>query len=290
MTKQRPLRRRGVRRLVAAVALLVVPLLLAAWSVFVEPRLLVVHEVSVATWRWPEGQPPLRIVALADLHLGAPFIDRAKIETIVAQVNALRPDVIVLLGDYVAHGAIGVRRIDFAEAVPALSGLRARDGVFAVLGNHDRWESGPRIGMLLRQAGVTVLEEDAAQVAGPAPYWIAGIGDDTTRQPDPLGTVARIPTPDPVIAITHDPAVFADMPDRVALTLAGHTHGGQVYLPFVGALITPGRAPGSWAYGHTVDGGRDMVVTAGIGTSILPIRFNMPPEILLVTLSPAVAP
>jgi predicted MPP superfamily phosphohydrolase len=259
------------------------------WSGFVEPRLLVVHEVAVATWKWPAGHPPLRIVALADLHIGAPFIDAAKVETIVARVNALEPDVVVLLGDYVAHGVVGFRRTDFAEAVPALRQLRARDGIFAVLGNHDWWEAGPHIAALLRQAGVTVLENDAARIAGPAVYWIAGIADDSTRRPDPLGTVASIPPGDPVIAIAHDPAVFADMPDRVAVTLAGHTHGGQVHLPFVGALLTASRAPRAWAYGHIVDAGRDLVVTGGIGTSILPIRFNMPPEILLVTLSSTVA-
>jgi hypothetical protein len=286
----RPRRRRRIRRLIAATVLLV-PLALAAWSVFVEPRLLVVHEIAVTTWKWPVAHPPLRIVAIGDLHLGAPFIDLDKVDAIVAQANALQPDVVVLLGDYVAHGVIGGRRMDFAAAVPVLARLRARDGVFAVLGNHDWWEDGVRFETLLRQAGITVLEETAARIEGAAPYWIVGLGDDTTRAPDPVAAVARIPLPDPVIAIAHDPAVFAAMPDRVALTLAAHTHGGQVYLPFVGALVTPGRAPRAWAYGHVVDGGRDMVVTAGIGTSILPIRFNMPPEILVVTLSSApVAP
>jgi predicted MPP superfamily phosphohydrolase len=127
-----------------------------------------------------------------------------------------------------------------------------------------------------------VLEEEAARANG---YWIAGIADEGTRAPNPVLTVFRIPPGDPVIAIAHDPAVFFDMPDRVALTLAAHLHGGQIYLPFIGALRTPGRAPRAWAYGRTVDHGRDLVVTSGIGTSIIPVRFNMPPEILVVTLS-----
>jgi hypothetical protein len=130
-----------------------------------------------------------------------------------------------------------------------------------------------------------VLEEEAVTAGAGFPYWIAGLADATTRLPDPAGTVGRIAPPAPVIAIAHDPAVFAEMPDRVVLTLAAHTHGGQVYLPLVGALVTPSRAPRRWAYGHIREDGRNLVVTGGIGTSILPLRFNMPPEILLVTLS-----
>jgi uncharacterized protein len=270
------------RRLTVAGLLLAV-ILCAAWSVLVEPGRLVVREIQVATPKWPQGRAPLRIVALGDLHVGSPFIDLARLEEIVARANALRPDVIVLLGDYIADG-LGSVRVDFAQTARRLGALRAPQGVFAVLGNHDWWDDGERITNLLQGAGITVLEEAGAYTHG---TWIAGIADDTTRLPDPVATVFRIPPGDPVIAITHDPAVFVDMPERVALTLAGHTHGGQVYLPFVGALITPGRAPRRWAWGHVREHGRDLVVTAGIGTSIVPVRFNMPPEILVVTLSAA---
>jgi uncharacterized protein len=270
------------RRLIVPGLLLAV-VLCAAWSVLVEPGRLVVHEIHVATPKWPQGRPPLRIVALGDLHVGAPFIDLARLEEIVARANALRPDAIVLLGDYVADG-LGSVHVDFAETARRLAALRAPQGVFAVLGNHDWWDDGERITRLLQAAGITVLEEQSVLTHG---AWIAGIADDTTRRPDPVAAVFRVPTGDPVIVITHDPAVFVDVPDRVALTLAAHMHGGQVYLPFVGALVTPGRAPRRWAWGHIREHDRDMVVTAGIGTSIVPIRFNMTPEILVVTLSAA---
>jgi predicted MPP superfamily phosphohydrolase len=242
---------------------------------------LVVHAFQVTTPKW-QGRPPLRIVALGDLHVGSPHIDLAKLEEVVARANALHPDLVVLLGDYVIQGVVGGHHVEFAETARRLAALRAPHGVFAVIGNHDWWEDGDRITRLLQQGGITVLENGSAQTHG---YWIAGIADNTTRHPDPVGTVFRIPAGDPVIAITHDPAVFVDMPGRVALTLAAHTHGGQIYLPFIGALITPGHAPRRWAWGHIHEGGRDLVVTAGIGTSIIPVRFNMPPEIMVVTLS-----
>ena len=90
-----------------------------------------------------------------------------------------------------------------------------------------------------------------------------------------------------MIAITHNPAVFFDTPNRVAVTLAGHTHGGQIYLPWYGAIVTPGRAPRRYDYGHIREFGRDLFITSGIGTSILPVRLNMPPEIVLLTVGPA---
>ena len=120
--------------------------------------------------------------------------------------------------------------------------------------------------------------------------WLAGIADDMIGRADPAGTIGPLPEGEPVIALTHSPAVFPNIPSRTLLILAGHTHGGQVPLPVIGPLYIPGRSPLRYAHGHIRENGKDMYVTAGIGTSILPIRLNMPPEIALVTVgSPAMA-
>jgi len=94
-----------------------------------------------------------------------------------------------------------------------------------------------------------------------------------------------VPNGEPVIVLAHDPVVFFDVPARAVVTLAGHMHGGQVYLPWIGAPITPGRAPRRFAYGHIRESGKQLYVTAGLGTSILPLRFNMPPEVVFLTLA-----
>ena len=258
---------------------------LAVWAFLIEPDLLRVTEMTVETAKWPAERESLRIAALGDLHTGAPHIDREKLEDAVAAINRLEPEIVVLLGDYVIQGVLFGEFIDPAVTAEILAGLRPKYGSYAVLGNHDWWYDGVAIGRLLEEAGIAVLENEAARVDSPAgAFWIAGIADDMTRSPDPRGTFTQIPAGEAVIAITHDPAVFPDVPIRTALTLAGHTHGGQVYLPLYGAPIVPGSAPRRYAYGHIRENGKDLYVTAGLGTSILPLRFNMPPEIALITL------
>jgi predicted MPP superfamily phosphohydrolase len=274
---RKPARRRTVVELVI-VAILVA---IAAWFIFVEPNMLRTTEVVVANGKWPADRRPLTIAALADLHVGSPHIDLEKLAEVVRLTNALKPDLILLLGDYVNMAN------RFGDFVPPdliaerLAELSAPLGVYAVLGNQDWWHDGARIRKALEQTGISVLDNERASTGTEeGPIWIAGIADDSTRKPDVAGTLAGIPEPEPVIVIAHDPAIFSEVPKRPVITLAGHTHGGQVYLPFVGALLTPGLAPKRWAYGHVRERGRDLFTSGGIGTSIFPIRFNMRPEIV----------
>lgn len=258
----------------------------AVWGFLVEPGWVRLRQVAIASERWPAGRPPLRIAVLGDLHVGAPHMDLAALDRVVARVNALGPDLVVLLGDYVIHGVPFGRFVEPAATARSLAALEARHGVFAVLGNHDWWYDGLAIRRVLEDAGIVVLDNQARAVDLPAGrLWLAGLADDTTRRPDAAGTLEAIPQSEPVIVLAHDPVVFFDVPPRAAVTLAAHMHGGQVYLPLIGALITPGRAPRRFAYGHIREAGKQLYVTAGLGTSILPVRFNMPPEIALVTLT-----
>ena len=240
----------------------------------------------------PGWKSELRIAVLSDLHVGSPHVGLDKLRTIVERTNAENPALIVLLGDFVIGGPNqrgGVRGGGFIEPEPIaeeLKKLRAPLGVFAVLGNHDWWYDGERVGRALTDAGIPVLENRAVHVG---PIWLGGIADYWTRDPDIAGTLRQVTdhvdNSDPVVFITHNPDIFPDVPARVSLTLAAHTHGGQVKLPIIGTIITTSKL--GYNAGEYVERGRHLFVTTGIGTSILPVRFGVPPEIVILTIGPA---
>lgn len=286
--RARPRRKTIGGRIKLGLAILVALAAVPLWGVAIEPGLLVERHWTLASEKWPSHVPPLRIAFISDLHVGAPHIDLARVDDIVARINAGNPDVILLLGDFVIHGVPLGKFVPPSAFAPRLAKLRAKYGVYAVLGNHDWWYDGREIQRALEQAGIGILENQAVAITrGGSRVWIAGIADDVTRVPDPVGTIAGIAAGDPVILVAHNPAVFLDTPGRVAVTLAGHSHGGQIYVPWLGAIVTPGRAPRRYDYGHIREFGRDLMITSGIGTSILPVRLNMPPEIVFLTIGSA---
>jgi len=236
----------------------------------------------------PGWTSELRMAVLSDLHIGSPHVGIDKLRRIVEKTNAENPAVIVLLGDFVigGPGGRGVRGGSFVEPeriAAELKNLHAPLGVFAVLGNHDWWYDGHRVGRTLTEAGITVLENQAIHLGNR--FWLGGIADYWTRLPDIAGTLAQVVGDDPVVLITHNPDLFPEIPPRVSLTLAGHTHGGQVQLPVVGTLITPSQR--GYIGGEYVEQGRHLFVTTGIGTSIVPVRLGVPPEIVILTIAPA---
>lgn len=253
--------------------------LLLAWAVLWEPgRLRVIEHAPPVPW---DG-PTLRVVVLTDLHVGAPHVGLEKLEAVVAAANAADPDVVLLAGDYVIHGVWGGRFVEPEAMIPALSRLEARHGVFAVLGNHDWWYDGPRVGRALTAAGIELLENEARWIE--AGLWIGGIGDLTTLHHDVGAMLATVDAPGPILAVTHHPDVFPQVPPEVRLTVAGHTHGGQVWLPLLGRLVVPSRFGQRYALGHVQEGVRHLFVGQGIGTSLLPVRFGVPPEISVLLL------
>lgn len=260
------------------------------WALLIEPDRLLVREVRIDSAAWPDDRAPLRIAVASDLHAGAPHIDGAKLDQVVAALNAADADVIVLLGDFLIQHVAGGRPMPAGTIAERLAPLRARHGVFSVLGNHDWIGDGHGLWRALEAAGIRVLENSAARLWGSADVpgaddvWIAGLADDSTRVPDVAAALADVPATAPLIVIAHDPAVFAAIPPRAGLILAGHTHGGQVALPFVGAIYIPGRAPLRHARGLIEEDGKRMFVSSGIGTSLLPLRFMAPPEVVIITL------
>ena len=229
----------------------------------------------------------LRLGILTDLHIGSPFNGLDKLEKIVIEMNASESDVVLLLGDFVIHGVTGGSFVPPEQIAAQLGRLRARYGVFGVLGNHDVWFDAARVRRALESAGVRLLEDRAARLETDAgPLWLVGVSDYWTQPHNVKAAMSDVTDREsPVIAFTHNPDVFPEMPDRVNLTVAGHTHGGQVRLPLIGAPIVPSEFGQRFAAGHIVEQGRRLYVATGVGTSILPIRFRVPPAITVLTVS-----
>jgi predicted MPP superfamily phosphohydrolase len=156
--------------------------------------------------------------------------------------------------------------------------------VFAVLGNNDWQNAGAEMAGALREAGIPVLEND---VVDAGPLHVAGLADLRTREPDVAGTLAHVPEGAPVIVLSHDPDLFPQISGRVALTLSGHTHGGQIAIPRMRRRAIPSRFGERFARGHIVEGGRHLYVTSGVGTSGWPVRLLAPAEIVILRLRPA---
>lgn len=256
-------------------------------AVVVEPRSLVVVYDAV---RW--AGPPMTVALISDLHVGSPFNDLDRLSRLVERANAEHPDLVLLLGDFGVTGVIGGSVVPAADYAPILGALHAPLGVRAVLGNHDWWDDAGGIGAAIEHAGVPVLENESERVdTNRGGFWLCAIGDWSTGHADVERALRGVPDDGvPVLALTHNPDVFPDLPARIGLLVAGHTHGGQVNLPFALAFASWLRnardtAGGPYGSGVYTRGAQTMVVTSGVGTSILPVRFRATPEIRVLTLS-----
>lgn len=260
----------------------------AADAFAIEPGFsLAIKEWTVPHADWPASAKPLKIGILTDIHAVEPWMPAARIGAIVERLNGLKPDLIVLLGDYVNalkpgfHSAL----VPVAEWMAALQELHAPLGVYAILGNHDHLSGETsRIRRGFDKARIHLLENAAVRVErGERRFWIAGLGDQLAGADDLPGTLRQTGNDAPAILLAHEPNIFKVLPSRVTLTLAGHTHGGQIYLPFIGRPAIP-KLYAEYAYGHIRENGRHMIVSSGLGLSGYPVRFLVPPEIALVTL------
>ena len=264
---------------------------LGVWAFLVEPELLVVRRISIESAAWTG--PPLRLGVLSDTHVGAPHMPARRAESIAARLGQEQPDLVLLVGDYVGgHAPMAARddtdRAGIARGLAAMGRIPAALGRVAVLGNHDWWYDGPTVETELRRAGVVVLENQAVRITrGGTAFWVAGLADDDSERATPSvdSALRAVTAGEPVILMTHRPDPFADVPSRVAVTIAAHSHCGQVNLPWIGRPIVPSPGSRRWPCGLYDEGGRKLFVTGGVGTSILPVRFRAPPEIVIVTLS-----
>jgi predicted MPP superfamily phosphohydrolase len=260
-----------------------------AWrALWQEPRSERFREIGLDLGaRWPPALDGLRVALVSDLHSGAPHVGAERIERLVAGVNAQAPDLVLLLGDYIDPKVRFGSRVAPATVATRLGALRAPLGVIAVLGNHDWENDGPGMRAALRAAGIPVLENEAMRAGD---LWLAGSDEPRFNTPDIGRALRDVPDGAAVILLSHDPDVFPRVPGRVALTVSGHLHGGQVGVPLIRRPFIPSRYGERYARGHVVEDGRHLYVTAGFGTTGWPVRLLAPPEVVILRLSAGDAP
>lgn len=275
---------------------------IGAYAFGIEPRFrLDVTRYRINPPNWPTDLA-LKLAVVADVHAGEPYMSPRRIAEIVQRTNALGADAVLLLGDFAAGHRWQTRRVPPQEWAGLLKELKAPLGVHAVLGNHDWWDDrqaqrrkhGPVIGQTaLERVGIPVYENDAVRlVKDRQPFWLAGLGDQIAllvgrqgRRPlfrgvdDLEATLAKVHDDAPIVLMAHEPDIFPRVPSRVAVTISGHTHGGQVRIAGYSPVV-PSRFGNRYAYGHIVEGNRHLVVSGGLGCSVIPVRLGVPPEIV----------
>lgn len=275
-----------------AVALFEAAYWLNIYAWFVEPNMLVVRRVEIVSEHWQGA--PLTIAALGDTHVPGPHVSVARMGRIVDRVNALHPDIVVLLGDYAGGHEPEAQRTGLEQSkvlggIATFAALTAPLGAVAVLGNHDSWYGRQNITTALQDAGVAALWNRNVEIDRPGGrFVVAGLADYDTGDPNYAEAIDGAPPGVDVLVLMHSPDAFPDIPDGPALMLAGHGHCGQVTIPFIGRPIAPLRNP-RFACHLNEENGKILYASAGIGTSIIPVRFLNPPEIVLITLRAATA-
>ncbi len=288
------------RILIGTVTLVIAALLCLAYSYFIEPHRLVTTMSEIKVKNWNPAFDGLRVLIIGDFHGGSNGGDDEMMARVVARANEQNPDIIVLLGDYVSetdHAVPPNLKMPMERVADNLAGLRAKYGVFAVLGNHDGWYCDDCVKTELTRVGFKVLVNDVAVIEKDGKKLrLLGLPDHMKiRAWQDFSDAAKralAPTENTgdVIVLEHSPDVLPVItagltisPD-MKLILASHTHGGQVWLPILGTPIVPSSYGQKYSYGHIRENNVDMFVTSGVGTSVLPFRFMMPPEIAVVTL------
>jgi uncharacterized protein len=282
---------------------------LGSYAFAIEPGFrLEVTSYNLTPPRWPKDAR-LKAAVIADIHACEPFMSAARVRSIAELANQGKPDIIFLLGDFNGGHNYATGAVMPEQWGEALSILKAPLGSYAVLGNHDWWhgalprmagDNGESVRKALRAAGISVLENDVVRLETQGnPFWVAGLGDQMAHRnagrrgfrgaDDLKGTLAQIKDDAPILLLAHEPYVFGRVPARVSLTLCGHTHGGQVAIPFVSDRYAEIHFGMDRIYGHIVENERHMIISAGLGTSIVPVRFMRPPELVFLNLGGAAA-
>ncbi len=279
---------------------------LGGYAFGIEPALrLQVTPYELTPPGWP-ADLHLKIAVIADIHACEPYMPVSRIRNICELANSFQPDLTVILGDFAGGHNFVTAPVYPEQWAEPVSGLKAPLGVYAILGNHDWWhgalpkfraDDAESVRRALFHARVKLLENDAVRLNKDGkPFWLLGLGDQIAYRvrrgqyngaDDLEGTMKLVKDDAPALLLAHEPYVFDRVPNRVALTLCGHTHGGQVNLPFIGAPFAQSRFGKNHIYGHIVETGRHMIISAGLGTSIAPVRFGRPPELVMLTLGSA---
>ena len=272
------------RALWTLIVLLVIAIGFAGYGYWTARSDPVVREARIGVRAWPAGERPVRVLLLSDIHVAGPDMPPSRLERIVAQANELRPDLVLIAGDFISEKRVATWNYSPDEIAAPLAALRAPLGTFAVMGNHDHWADAPAISAALTRAGARVLSNQAVRAG---PLAIGGLDDDYTGKADLARTLVAMQMAGGVpVLLSHSPDPFPGLPEDVPLMVAGHTHCGQISLPGLGPLATASRHGRRYACGRIDERGRTLIVSAGLGTSIVPMRIGAVPDMWLIELGP----
>jgi len=286
-----------------ALVLSALGLLCVGYGYFIEPHRLVVTQENIQIENWNPAFDGFRIAMIADIHGGSNGVTSEKLHEIVRRVNEQNVDLVVMLGDYVSQAHTGgpiedrPLKMPMSEIADGLAGMRAKYGVLCVLGNHDGYYGDELITAELERVGYRVLQNEVETITRDGqPLRILGLKDHLkltdgwTRTSAEVREMIRTTGRGDVIILEHSPDTlqtvtgYLSVGPELKLFLAGHTHGGQIWLPILGTPAIPSSYGQRYARGYVKDNGVDMFVTSGIGQSILPFRFMVPPEIAVITI------
>jgi uncharacterized protein len=245
----------------------------------------IVRTAAVHVANWPKGNPPIRVLLISDIHVAGPDMPPERVVQIAQQLNATKPDLVLIAGDMISEKALATRSYPPSEIVASLAAFKAPLGVIVALGNHDHWADAAAFQRELAKKKLTLLENEAVKRGG---LVVGGVGDEFSGHADIPKTYRAMALLDglPVI-LTHDPDIIPDLPSPVAAVFAGHTHCGQINRPWSGQpAMNVSRYGMRFQCGDIVDRGQRIFVTAGLGTSVVWLRYGAPPDVWLVTLGP----
>jgi uncharacterized protein len=245
----------------------------------------IIRTAQLKAENWPKGAPPVRVLLISDIHVAGPDMPPERVAKIAEQLNATKPDLILIAGDLISEKLLATRLFTPEEVVASLTAFKAPLGVIVALGNHDHWAGTAAFKRELASAKLTLLDNDAVTRG---PLIIGGVGDEFTGNADLAKTYRAMAIQKGVpMIVTHDPDIVPDLPSPVAAVFAGHTHCGQINRPWSGApAMNVSRYGMRFQCGDIKDRGQRVFVTAGLGTSVVWLRYAAPPDAWVVTIGP----